>query len=565
MVASNQEQDSGDDVTGSYSGTFARTTTTTVQESSSHAGSSDAYTEVTTDTSSGPEWGDSVTGSFAQVSTGGSTLSTLQDSGSDAGGAYTVAEQDTGDYSSTKTGDSVSGTYTTTRTATDNYSMTETCSSATVTETGTTQTTTTETGNSQTADYTRTISGTDSYTLGEAGTNATGSYQESVWGSDAYTQTETGNSLNQTFSRSISGTGTYTRTESGSGATFGSGSGSLGYTVQETGDSRGGVLSQSETGDDRYSLLESFDNVANAGSNSSPGHLDYSPDGLPFSDPPPYASLEGLPSEVVDILKKKYPNVYNFLAQRGVSVSQKGGLFRTWTNEGNTTDVTIGAKGPVEIALADHWINENDKWANDIVGRVSAYVESRAPRPDLLLPTPGSVDAIRAEWNARKQGRMAGGQSEGGAIARMVIEDFFMPEGVTSTSGIGENLITAAGGFAGAKMPGLQSSPEPRVVETGLPGLYRPGLRVATKKAILESTQRAPDGRFIDMGTRKPIDGPVDFSHVYGRENWRLITEGLENGMTQKEFADWVNSHPEWFRIEGRSENQSHRNEKPPK
>ncbi len=287
MFTGNLEQDSGDDVSGGYSGTFATTTTTTVQESSTHTGSSDAYTEVMTDTSSGPESGDSVTGSFTQSTSGGSTISTLQDSGNDAGGAYTVAEQDTGDYSSTKTGDSVSGTYTTTRTATDNYSMTETCSSYTVTETGTTQTTTTETGNSQTADYSRTITGTDNYTIGETGSTASGSYQESVWGSDTYTQTETGNSLNQTFSRQISGTETYTRSESGGGATLGSGSGSIGYTVQETGDSRAGVLSQSETGDDRYSLLESFDNVANAAGGSSPGHLDYSPVGLAFGDPPP--------------------------------------------------------------------------------------------------------------------------------------------------------------------------------------------------------------------------------------------------------------------------------------
>jgi len=258
-----------------------------VQESRSHAGSSDAYTEVMTDTSSGTESGDSVTGSFTQTTTAGSTTSTLQDSGSDGGGAYSVVESDTGTYTASNTGNSVTGSYSETKTSSDSYTMTETCSAYTVTESGTNQATTAETGNSLTADYSRSISGSDTYTLTESGTNAYGSYNETVTGHDTYTQTETGNSLNQTFNRTTTGTGTYTRQESGPGASQGPWSDSLNYTVQETGDSRAGVLSQSETGNDRYSLLESFDNVANAGSGTSPGHLDYSPFGLTFGDPPP--------------------------------------------------------------------------------------------------------------------------------------------------------------------------------------------------------------------------------------------------------------------------------------
>jgi len=164
--------------------------------------------------------------------------------------------------------------------------MTETCPAYTLSESGTNQATTQETGNSLTADYSRAIAGSDTYTLTEAGTNAYGSYSETVAGNDAYTQTETGNTLNQTFSRSTSGTGTYTRQESGPGGSQGPWSDSLSYTLQETGDSRAGLLSQSETGCDRYGLLEQFDDVANTGSGSSPGHLDFSPFGMPFTDPP---------------------------------------------------------------------------------------------------------------------------------------------------------------------------------------------------------------------------------------------------------------------------------------
>jgi len=193
----------------------------------------------------------------------------------------------------------VTGSYSQTKTSSDSYTMTETCPAYTLSESGTNQATTQETGNSLTADYSRSITGSDTYTLTESGTNAYGSYSETVAGSDAYTQTETGNTLNQTFSRSTSGTGTYTRQESGPGASQGPWSDSLSYTLQETGDWRAGVLSQSETGCDRYGLLEQFDNVSNTASGAAPGHLNFSPFGMPFSDDPP-ADETGSPSLLQD-------------------------------------------------------------------------------------------------------------------------------------------------------------------------------------------------------------------------------------------------------------------------
>src|SRR5262249_52527431 len=80
-----------------------------------------------------------------------------------------------------------------------------------------------------------------------------------------------------------------TLTDSGPGATLTPGSGSTSFTLAESGSSRGGSLSQTETGSDRYSLLQSFDNVANTAGAGTPGHLDFSPAGLPFTDPPPAA------------------------------------------------------------------------------------------------------------------------------------------------------------------------------------------------------------------------------------------------------------------------------------
>jgi hypothetical protein len=78
------------------------------------------------------------------------------------------------------------------------------------------------------------------------------------------------------------------------------------------------------------------------------------------------------------------------------------------------------------------------------------------PRPAELLPAPGSADAIRAEWEGRKKALMGAGWSEGDAIAWMMLEDFFMPEGMTSTSGGFDTLVVGVGGaFVGYK--GIQA------------------------------------------------------------------------------------------------------------
>jgi hypothetical protein len=153
-----------------------------------------------------------------------------------------------------------------------------------VTETGTLTTTGSDTGNSVQGTYTRSQQGSDAYNLSETGT-ANGGYTESIQGSDTYILTQSGDTPNQTFSRTLTGSGTYTLQDSGPGATLTSGSGSCAYSLQESGSWRGGSLSQTETGSDRYSLLQDFANVSNA-ANGTPGHLDFSPVGLPFTDPP---------------------------------------------------------------------------------------------------------------------------------------------------------------------------------------------------------------------------------------------------------------------------------------
>jgi len=47
------------------------------------------------------------------------------------------------------------------------------------------------------------------------------------------------------------------------------------------------------------------------------------------------------------------------------------------------------------------------------------------------------------------------------------------------------------------------------------------------------------------------------------REHRRLVKEAKAKGMTQKEFNDLINDHPEWFQIEDPSSNLGHKYEKP--
>lgn len=68
---------------------------------------------------------------------------------------------------------------------------------------------------------------------------------------------------------------------------------------------------------------------------------------------------------------------------------------------------------------------------------------------------------------------------------------------------------------------------------------------------------------YKNIKTDEIIEGPVDIGHTYGWENRRLKRAASELGMTQKELNDYVNSRPENFRLENRSQNRSHANEKP--
>jgi hypothetical protein len=94
--------------------------------------------------------------------------------------------------------------------------------------------------------------------------------------------------------------------------------------------------------------------------------------------------------------------------------------------------------------------------------------------------------------------------------------------------------------------------------------LERPALRASTKAKIEAAAERTPDGKhFLDANTNEVITGEYDYGHKYGFEHRRLVLEALQKGMSQAQFNDWVNSHPEWFQIETTANNRSHIYEKP--
>jgi hypothetical protein len=93
--------------------------------------------------------------------------------------------------------------------------------------------------------------------------------------------------------------------------------------------------------------------------------------------------------------------------------------------------------------------------------------------------------------------------------------------------------------------------------------LKRPSLWQSTKDKIRAAAKRNADGKFLDANTGEVIQGEPVYGHTYGRENRRLILEASEKGMNQEQFNQWVNEHPEWFQLETKANNESHRFEKP--
>lgn len=91
---------------------------------------------------------------------------------------------------------------------------------------------------------------------------------------------------------------------------------------------------------------------------------------------------------------------------------------------------------------------------------------------------------------------------------------------------------------------------------------YRPNLTKETKEKILAEYELQPDGSYKGQ-KGEIINGPFDIGHKDGYEHRRLALAAHELKLSQKEFNEFVNAHPDYFRVENRSRNRSHVDEKP--
>ncbi len=93
--------------------------------------------------------------------------------------------------------------------------------------------------------------------------------------------------------------------------------------------------------------------------------------------------------------------------------------------------------------------------------------------------------------------------------------------------------------------------------------LHRPYLRTSTRATIEERAPKTSSGKFLDPNTGQVIENNFHYGHVYGMENRRLQAWAEAQGMSQQEYNDFINSHPEFFQIEDPVANMSHKYEMP--
>jgi bacterioferritin-associated ferredoxin len=175
---------------------------------------------------------------------------------------------------------------------------------------------------------------------------------------------------------------------------------------------------------------------------------------------------------------------------------------------------------------------------------------------------PGIIDKLKAQAVAGQRTINLDALSP---HEREVLEQIFHDRDVESLTLADLQLGRGRSGAEASQLAAKLAEAEDALAESF--NLRRPYLRDSTKDTIEKAATnkiRNPDGSFSyidpDGKVRKP---PWEYGHIYGRENRRLIVEAGEKGLTQEQFNDWVNSHPDWFRMESREFNQSHLGEKP--
>ena len=88
--------------------------------------------------------------------------------------------------------------------------------------------------------------------------------------------------------------------------------------------------------------------------------------------------------------------------------------------------------------------------------------------------------------------------------------------------------------------------------------LHRPYIRQKTMDKIRSQSIIDEQGRIFDPIVELYMPGPYDIGHIPGREFRLLRDEAEDLGLSQSEFNNWVNDHPEWLFMQNRELNRSH-------
>lgn len=83
------------------------------------------------------------------------------------------------------------------------------------------------------------------------------------------------------------------------------------------------------------------------------------------------------------------------------------------------------------------------------------------------------------------------------------------------------------------------------------------------KQWVLQLPKTSDGKYYVDQANQSlyPVNPSWEYGHNSGYENRRLLANGQSQNMTQQQFNDYVNNHPEYFHIEDHPGNRSHRRE----
>lgn len=111
---------------------------------------------------------------------------------------------------------------------------------------------------------------------------------------------------------------------------------------------------------------------------------------------------------------------------------------------------------------------------------------------------------------------------------------------------------------------GRPGDPEDFYVVKSEPDVKVPVNKSYDDKPWVHDLPKSEDGKYyVDAANRAryPVNPKWEFGHNSGFEHRRLLEGAQNDGLTQQQFNERVNSNPDWFHVEDQYGNRSHRRE----